>query len=48
MIGWETGLVIVIAIPAVVFIAACIWPPRVPKVKSVGAIRDRIEGESRK
>ncbi|MFF0454726.1 hypothetical protein [Nocardia africana] len=45
MISWEGGLVIVIAIPTVVFIAAWIWPQRVPKDKSVSAIRDRVEGE---
>ncbi len=47
MTGWEGGLVIAVAIPVVVFIAACIWPPRAPKDKPVRDIRDRIEGESR-
>lgn len=45
MIGWEGGLVIVVALPIAVLVAVLIWPQRSPKDKSVTAIRDRIERE---
>ncbi|GAB2684234.1 hypothetical protein GCM10027089_00930 [Nocardia thraciensis] len=43
--SWQFGLVVVVALPVVVLVAAVVWPVRVPKERTVGAIRDRIERE---
>ncbi|WP_281004673.1 hypothetical protein [Nocardia veterana] len=43
--SWQFGLVVVIALPLAVFVAAVCWPHRVPKDKTVDAIRERIDRE---
>ncbi|WP_280382342.1 hypothetical protein [Nocardia wallacei] len=43
--AWPIGLFVVIAIPLGVAAAAVFWPQRIPKDRSVEAIRDRIEHE---
>lgn len=44
--GWVClGWTIVIGLPVAVLVAAILWPPRIPKDRSVEAIRRRIEAE---
>ncbi|MEV6139848.1 hypothetical protein AB0L63_28145 [Nocardia sp. NPDC051990] len=39
VLGW----VAVVGIPLIVFIAAVLWPERIPKDRTVEAIRKRVE-----
>ncbi|WP_435592032.1 hypothetical protein [Nocardia sp. bgisy118] len=39
------GWVLVFGLPAAAFIAALVWPERIPKDRTVKAIRERIEHE---
>jgi hypothetical protein len=39
------GLSVAFAVPLVAFFALVFWPQRIPKEKSVRAIRERIERE---
>ncbi|MET9283899.1 hypothetical protein ABZ894_05210 [Nocardia beijingensis] len=41
MLGW----VLVFALPGVVLVAVICWPERLPKDRTVEAIRQRIEDE---
>ncbi|MFI6367546.1 hypothetical protein ACIBG0_32905 [Nocardia sp. NPDC050630] len=45
MLDWHIGLVVAVCIPLGVFVVAVFWPQRMPKEKSVQAIRERIERE---
>lgn len=45
MNGITIGYVIVIGLPLAVIMAAILWPVRIPKDRTVEAIRQRIEGE---
>ncbi|NKY29282.1 hypothetical protein [Nocardia gamkensis] len=45
MLDWHIGLVVAVCIPLGVFAVAVFWPARMPKEKSVRAIRERIECE---
>ncbi|RDI49924.1 hypothetical protein DFR68_106362 [Nocardia mexicana] len=44
-LDWEVGLLVVTGIPLVVLMIAVLWPQRMPRDRSVRAIRDRIERE---
>ncbi|MEW1740804.1 hypothetical protein ACWEPH_31585 [Nocardia beijingensis] len=39
------GLFVAFAVPLVVFFAVVFWPERIPKERTVDAIRERIERE---
>ncbi|WP_327096712.1 hypothetical protein OIE68_43600 [Nocardia vinacea] len=39
------GWIVVFGLPLIVFIAALFWPERIPKDRTVQAIRQRIEDE---
>ena len=41
MLGWA----LVFGLPAAVLVAAILWPERIPKDRTVEAIRQRIEEE---
>lgn len=44
--GWDTiGFAVVIGLPLIVCLGAICWPERIPKDRSVEAIRKRIEDE---
>ncbi|WP_460699939.1 hypothetical protein [Nocardia thraciensis] len=43
--SWQVGLIVVVAIPLVVLVLAMAWPERLPKDRTVQAIRDRIKRE---
>ncbi|WP_280271624.1 hypothetical protein [Nocardia wallacei] len=44
--GWLIlGFVIAIGLPLALLVAAIFWPERVPKSRTVNAIRQRIEDE---
>ncbi|MEG8179414.1 hypothetical protein GZH49_12835 [Nocardia terpenica] len=43
LFDWRTGLFIVIGIPLAVFVVAVFWPQRMPKRRSVQAIRERVD-----
>lgn len=44
--GWVTlGWVMVFGLPLAVIIAVVLWPERIPKDRTVEAIRQRIEEE---
>ncbi|MFI5778253.1 hypothetical protein [Nocardia sp. NPDC051570] len=47
MFDWHIGLLVVIGIPLGVFLALVVpWPRRIPKHRSVQAIRERVEREA--
>ncbi|MGV9975439.1 hypothetical protein [Nocardia beijingensis] len=41
------GFIVAIGLPLVVLALAILWPERIPKDRTVDAIRQRIEGEDR-
>ncbi|MEU2087522.1 hypothetical protein [Nocardia beijingensis] len=41
------GFIVAIGLPLVVLALAILWPERIPKDRTVNAIRQRIEGEDR-
>ncbi|WP_280382080.1 hypothetical protein [Nocardia wallacei] len=43
--SWQVGLIVVVSLPMAVFAAAVFWPERLPKDRTVHAIRKRIEQE---
>jgi hypothetical protein len=45
--SWNTvGFLAAVGLPLVVFVWALCWPSRIPKDKTVRAIRQRIEDEA--
>ena len=45
MIGWEGGLVVAVAVPATVFLAALTWPDRSPKNEVSKTVCDRTDSQ---
>lgn len=45
--NWQFGLVVVIVLPLLMFVAAVCWPQRIPKDRTVDAIRERMQCEER-
>ncbi|MFQ6330703.1 hypothetical protein ACLMAL_31820 [Nocardia sp. CWNU-33] len=44
--GWiALGWMVVIGLPVAVLVAVILWPERIPKERSVEAIRQRVEAE---
>ncbi|MEU6832706.1 hypothetical protein ABZ894_29025 [Nocardia beijingensis] len=41
------GFIVAIGLPLAVLALAILWPERIPKDRTVDAIRQRIEGEDR-
>ncbi|OXR44376.1 hypothetical protein B7C42_03165 [Nocardia cerradoensis] len=42
------GFAVAVGLPLIVLVAAILWPQRIPKDRTVAAIRQRVEDERRR